>query len=334
MARTVRLSPLLEEHSRALGVDLGYFVVVFAAVVFSTGSDVRGAAAFALIGSVAVFHWLQMRFLVKLRFDDEAVTIVRVLRRTRVRWADLAGLIYTEYGSSTPNSPTSYRLRLVLRGQEPPVGRYLTQVQRQDYGRGPLVMALATLDDDGETKGDHRRRQVLAELERHGFPPPAPRPWEFRTPRFSAKALTAAAAMDLRGTHAVAVRHGTDVTEAERPLLERTLPGLAEEHGGADTRLEEPDFTSYFFEGQGAAQGAAAFLAQARAAVPPHWQVSPGTLPEDPDLDTAPSTPPETPAPAGTPAPPAPPRTPAPPTPPRTPAPPAASEESAGPEPT
>ncbi|WP_435127322.1 hypothetical protein [Actinacidiphila sp. bgisy144] len=281
MATTVRLSPLIEEHSRALGVDLGYFVVVYAAVVFPTGTDVRGWWAFAVLGSVVVFHWLQMRFLVKLVFDERGVTIQRVLRRRRFAWTDIAGLVYSERGSGMPNAPSTYRLRLVLRGQEPPLGRFLTQVQRQDYCSGPVLMALATLDDDGESKGGHRRRRVLEELARHGFPAPAPRPWEFRTPRFSARAVTAAVAMDLRGTQAVAVRHGAEVSAEEEPLLARTLPELAGANGGADTVLREADFVSFFFEGPAAADHAAAFLAAAREVVPPHWGVTPGTLPAE-----------------------------------------------------
>jgi hypothetical protein len=281
MATTVRLSPLIEEHSRALGVDLGYFVVVYAVVVFSTGADVRGWWAFALLGSVVVFHWLQMRFLVKLVFDERGVTIQRVVRRRRFAWTDIAGLVYSERGSGMPNTPSAYHLRLVLRGQEPPLGRFLTQVQRQDYCNGPVLMALASLDDDGESKGDHQRRRVLEELARHGFPAPAPRPWEFRTPRFSARAVTAAVAMDLRGTHAVAVRHGAEVSAEEEPLLARTLPELAAANGGADTTLREPDFVSFFFEGPAAADHAAAFLAAAREVVPSHWGVTAGTLPSD-----------------------------------------------------
>jgi hypothetical protein len=235
--------------------------------------------AFALLGSVAVFHRLQMRFLVKSRFDDDGVTVVRVLRRRRFAWADIAGLVYGEGGSSTANSPSTYELRLVPRGQEPPLGKLLTQVQRQDHCGSPVLMAPATLDDDGETKGDHRRRLVLEELAAHGFPPPAPRPWEFRTPRFSACSLTAAVAMDLRGTHAVAVRHGGGATAEEQRLPARTLPELARAHGGGDTTLSEPDFTSCFFEGAGAAEHAAAFLAEARAAVAAGWPVTAGTLP-------------------------------------------------------
>ncbi|MEW1865266.1 hypothetical protein AB0399_33615 [Streptomyces sp. NPDC088194] len=281
MATTVRLSPLLEEHSRALGVDLGYFVVVYAVVAFSTHTDVRGWWALAVLGSVVVFHWLQMRFLVKLVFDDQGVTIQRVVRRRRFAWAGIAGLVYSERGSGTANTPSTYQLRLVLRGQEPPLGRFLTQVQRQDYCGGPVLMAPATLDDDGESKGDHQRRLVLKELEEHGFPPPAMKPWEFRTPRFSARALTAAVAMDLRGTHAVAVRHGAGVAAEERPLLARTLPELAEANGGADTTLREPDFVSFFFEGPAAADHAAAFLAAAREVVPAHWGVTAGTLPAE-----------------------------------------------------
>ncbi|SDN40724.1 PH domain-containing protein [Actinacidiphila guanduensis] len=222
-----------------------------------------------------------MRFLVKLVFDERGVTIQRVVRRRRFAWADIAGLVYSERRSGVVNGPPTYHLRLVLRGQEPPLGRFLTQVQRQDYCNGPVLMALATLDDDGESKGDHQRRRVLEELARHGFPAPAARPWEFRTPRFSARAVTAAVAMDLRGTHAVAVRHGAEVSAEEEPLLARTLPELAAANGGADTTLREPDFVSFFFEDPAAADDAAAFLAAAREVVPSHWGVTPGTLPAD-----------------------------------------------------
>ncbi|WP_433891158.1 PH domain-containing protein [Streptomyces sp. CA-111067] len=287
MPRTVRLSPLLEEHSRALGVDLVFFIVLYGVVVFGTGSEARGPGAFAVIGAVVVFHWLQMRFLVKLRFDEDGITVVRVPRRRRVLWSDIAGLVYTERGSSAPNSGTTYQLRLVLRGQEPPLGRFLTKVQRQDLSRGPLLMALPSLDDDGETKGDHRRRLVLRELAEHGFPAPEPRAWEFRTPLFSPRALTASIAMDMRGARAVAVQHGTDVSAEQRTLLDSTLPELAVAHGGAESALREPDFTSFFFEGPEKRAHAGAFLTAARAAVPAQWQVSEGTLPQQPGADGA-----------------------------------------------
>ncbi|MGW5354204.1 PH domain-containing protein [Streptomyces sp. NPDC004031] len=279
MATTVRLGPLIEEHSRALGVDLVFFVVLYGAVVLGIRAQPRGLGAFGVIAVVVVFHWLQMRFLVRLRFDDEGITVVRGPRHRRVAWSQVAGLVYTERGSGMPNSGPVYQLRLVLRGQEPPLGRFLTQVQRQDLARGPVLMALPSLDGGGERRSDHRRRVVLQELAVHGFPSPEPRPWEFRTPLFSARALTAAVAMDVRGARAVAVRHGADVPAELRPLLDRTLPELAAAHGGAKTVLREPDFTSFFFEGAGKAERAAAFLTAARAAVPAGWQVSQGTLP-------------------------------------------------------
>lgn len=279
MVTTVRLSPLVEEHSRALGVDVVFFVVLYGVLVLGVRTEPRGLGAFGVLAVVVVFHWLQMRFLVRLRFDDEGITVVRVPRRRRVAWSQVAGLVYTERGSGLPNSGSVYQLRLVLRGQEPPLGRFLTQVQRQELAHGPVLMALPSLDDDGERRSDHLRRRVLRELAAHGFPAPEPRAWEFRTPLFSARALTAAVAMDVRGARAVAVRHGVDVTVEQRALLDRTLPELAAEHGGAETALREPDFTSFFFEGPGKAERAAAFLDAARAAVPARWRVSEGTLP-------------------------------------------------------
>lgn len=266
-------------------MDLVFFVVLYGVLVLGVHVEARGLGAFAVIGTVAVFHWFQMRFLVKLRFDDKGLTVFRVPRRTRVAWADVAGLVYTERPSGGLHSVVNYQLRLVLRGQEPPLGRFLTQVQRQDLCRGPAVISLMTLDTGGEGKGDRCRRLVLDELAAHGFPVPEPRAWEFRTPRFSAKALSAAVAMDMRGARAVAVLHGTDLPAEQRPLLERTLPDLAVEHGGADTALREADFTAFFFEGPDKAARAAAFLDAARAAVPAQWRISEGTLPAEAPSD-------------------------------------------------
>jgi hypothetical protein len=66
----------------------------------------------ALVIAVAA-HAVQMAWLVAVRFDDAAITIIRPWRRRRIPWDRIAGLIYTQEPTSQPGRD-SYRLRLAL----------------------------------------------------------------------------------------------------------------------------------------------------------------------------------------------------------------------------
>ena len=293
MSRTVRLSPLAEEHVLPLLVDLGFFAVLGGALTFGVGEP-RGAGAVGLVALVVAFHFAQVRALVTLRFDDEGVTVVRPWRRRRVAWKDVAGLVYTTGGGTGMSGRTYYRLRVVLKGQEPPLGRYMTDRQLMPYAGGPVLMTLSNLDPGQEGRAAERRDQVFAELERYGFPRPAPTAMEFRLPGFSPLALRTAIAVHIVGASAVHIAHGADPDERERELLDRTLPELARAHGATETPLREPSFIGFTFEAPQGAEAAAGFLAEAAALVPAHWQTGPGLLPgvpEAPAPDPAPDRP-------------------------------------------
>lgn len=279
MSTTVRLSPLIEEHSLPFLVDMLFFFVLDGVLTFGFGVTARGTGAVAGIALVVAFHFVQVRTLVTLRFDDEGVTVVRPWRRRRVAWKDVAGLVYAP-GPAGGSARSPYRLRLVLRGQEPPLGRYMSDSQLATYAGGPVLMARSRLDpDDPDSKAGQCRARVFEELERHGFPQPELRSLEFRFPGFSPLALRSAVAADLVGAHGVVIEHGAEPDAAGAELLERALPELARAHGAAEKELREPTFVSFFFERPLTEQDAAAFLAEAAQAVPAGWKVTAGVLP-------------------------------------------------------
>lgn len=282
MRRTVRLSPLSEEHVLPLVVDLGFFIVLDAVLTLGFGASPSGLGAFALLALVVAFHFVQVRALVTLRFDDEGVTIVGPWRRRHVAWREIAGLVYTRDASGSAQSRSYYHLRLVLRGQEPPLGRYLAEAELKPYTKGPVLMALWYLGPDREGKAGRCQAEVFAELERHGFPPPEPTALEFRIPPYSPLALRTAVAADVVRAHGVVIEHGPDPSPSEADLLARTLPELARAHAAAETVLREPAFTTFIFERPLTEQDAARFLSEAAKAVPARWKVTPGILPSDP----------------------------------------------------
>ena len=108
---TVRLDSLPEEHSLPLLTDLLFFVVVDGVITFGFGVEAGGLSVVAVIASVVVFHFVQMRLLVTLRFDDQAITITRPWRRRRVPWSQIAGLIYT-WDAKSSQARTNYRLQI------------------------------------------------------------------------------------------------------------------------------------------------------------------------------------------------------------------------------
>jgi hypothetical protein len=182
---TVRLYPLQAEHQLPIIVDLAVFGVAYA-VWLGAGLPDRGLAVLPVLGVTALAHAIQLALFVKVRFDDAGITIVRPWSRRRFDWAQVAGLVVTRRHTTTPG-PDPYQLRLVLAGHEPPYGRYLTEGERERYARGaPVVMRTNAMPGDPVFRGSQGGRavacqeRVLAELEWHGLPRPAPRPMEFR----------------------------------------------------------------------------------------------------------------------------------------------------------
>ncbi|MEV4318123.1 hypothetical protein [Actinocrispum sp. NPDC049592] len=180
---TVRLYPLAAEHVAAMLADavaLVVAIVLWGAVGWTTGA----IAVVPLLAFVALVHAVQM-YRVAVRFDDTAITIIRPWRRWRVEWADVAGLIY----SSREVRPATYRLHLVLKGSEPPYGRYLTDAELARYAKGPVVMTVFQVNRCAE--------RVLDELARHGFPAPELVALRYRSPKYTPEEWMRAVAEDL-----------------------------------------------------------------------------------------------------------------------------------------
>jgi hypothetical protein len=158
--RTIRLYPLLAEHYLPMLVD---FVAIVVAMVVLTvlGVPQNLLSATVILAFAALVHFVQVRRLVALRFDDTGITIIRPWRRRRVEWSRVAGLVYVS------DSERHYRLRLVLDKDAPP------------KKAGPVVMT-AHIDQLKPDLGTPRGRaaqcldEIFAELTRRGFPPPPP----------------------------------------------------------------------------------------------------------------------------------------------------------------
>jgi hypothetical protein len=194
---TVRLYPLPVEHIlMPLLVDVLAFIVFLAVWRLGFGLTDGAVALLPLAALAGLVHLAQMYWLMAVRFDDEAITIVRLWQRRRIEWRQVSGLIYTRQPGLRPYA---YRLHLVLKGAEPPFGRYLSDAQLEQYAKGPVVMVVSDLDTESgsETRAGSCRYRVLAELARHGFPPPEPRVLEFRSPEFTPEEARLAVAEDL-----------------------------------------------------------------------------------------------------------------------------------------
>ncbi len=189
---TVRLYPLTAEHMAAMLADAVAFMVAIVVWGAVGGTD-RAIAVVPLFAFVALVHAVQL-YRVAVRFDDTAITITRPWRRSRrVEWADVAGLIY----SAREVRPTTYRLHLVLKGAEPPYGRYLTDSELARYAKGPVVMTVFQVADNESSRSDRCANQVLAELARHGFPAPELFALRYRTPQYTPEEWMRAVAEDL-----------------------------------------------------------------------------------------------------------------------------------------
>lgn len=182
---TVRLSPLTPEHYLPMIGDLVVFAVAYG-VWLGVGLPDNGWAVIPILCIPVLGHVIQMTLLVNVRFDDAGLTIIRPWGRRRFEWEQVAGLVWTWRPTGTPGSDP-YVLRLVLTGHEPPYGRFLTGSEQERYARGaPVVMRANAMAGDPSPRRPVSARaaecqeRVLAELERHGLPRPAPRFFEFR----------------------------------------------------------------------------------------------------------------------------------------------------------
>ena len=273
---TVRLFPIVTEHSMPLVVDLVFFLVLL--VVWTTAiGEVYGASVIAVLGLVVLFHLAQVWWLVVDRFDDTGVTIIRPWRRQHVPWTRISGLVYTQGVQSRARAP--YKLRLVLKDNEPPFGRYLTRAELQPFATGPAVMSMFDMEQDLHLGDDNRgvrcAQRVYDELERHGFPKPPPHTLDFRTPLYTPDEVNRAAAVDMLKLHPVTVTHGPLDDDGTR-LLDTELPDLARASGPLREIHREPGYAIFAFE---APEGAAAFLAAARGVAPAAWSIAAGALP-------------------------------------------------------
>ncbi|HEX3786684.1 MAG TPA: hypothetical protein VHW44_02380 [Pseudonocardiaceae bacterium] len=194
---TVRLSALVGEHVLPMVLDLVYFVVLYAVLVLGFGLRDTGGSTFLILLSVVLVHVIQLRWFVAVRFDDDGLTIIRPWSRRRVEWSQIGGLIYTQDRSTQARG--ALKLRLVLKGDEPPFGRYLTQSQIALHARGPVVMTPTNLDSDptAPTRSGRCQYQVYTELARHGFPKPPPQRLVFRSSEYTPEEASRAAAADL-----------------------------------------------------------------------------------------------------------------------------------------
>ncbi|MCO5971260.1 hypothetical protein [Actinoallomurus soli] len=248
-----------------------------------------GGRLLCILATPLLLHAVQMAWLVAVRFDDTAVTIIRPWRRRRIPWDDIAGLIYTEHVNTGRTVLMTYRLRLVLKSSAPPEGRHLTYAMRkQPYATGPVVMTLFSIDPGAGSIGAAPgcRERVLAELERHGLPRPGPYAMRFRSPKYTLEEETLAVSMDVRkgshNTHPVTVNHRGPHDDRQADLIDTVLPELARTHAAAPVTEHNDRYTIFFFEGPDAEQAAADFITAAREIVPTGWRITPTALPEPP----------------------------------------------------
>lgn len=277
---TVRLFPMTEEHTLPFLVDIVFFFVVFLVWAIA-GGPVNFGSVFVMLVLAVLVHLAQMRWLVADRFDDSGVTLIRTWRRRHVPWSQVSGLVYTHQVVPTwPNRTRApYRLRLVLKDNEPPVGRYLTNGELEKYATGPIVLAMGDPADDWKLDRDDRQlrcaNRVYAELERHGFPKPPPSVLKFRTPPYTQEQVDRAAAIDMLRLHPVTVTHGP-LEACGLRVLDTDLAALAAEAGPPRETHREPTYAIFEFETPAAAD---AFMGAARAATPEAWSVTDGALP-------------------------------------------------------
>ncbi|MFC4913599.1 PH domain-containing protein [Actinomadura gamaensis] len=215
--------------------------------------------------------------LTTLRFDDDALTIVRLWRPRRIPWDDVAGLVYTRVHTNH-RGPIPFQLRLVLADGAPEPGRFLSEGRPPaPYATGPVLFRTHNLDLG---RSSPAQKRIYAELESRGFERPEPSAMRYQPRGYTREEQTLAVSMDLRrehhNTHPVTVNHdGSDGR-----LVDDVLPALAERHHAAETSQVRPRYTIFFFEGPDAGANSAAFIAEARRVVPSGWRVTASALPE------------------------------------------------------
>jgi hypothetical protein len=277
---TIRLYPLSGEHTLPMAVDTLVFTIVYGIWLLGLGMADGAWSDLGILAVVVLAHVVQMTWLVAVRFDDTAITIVRPWRRRRIEWTQISGLIYTQDVSS--KSRAFHKLRLVLNGHEPPQGRFLTETEVEAYAKGPVVMTLADLEPDSWSDNRWIRRsvrcqnQVYAELERHGLPKPRPRTLEYRSPKYTPEQTRLAVVTDLIGLHPVTVNHGEPANDHDAHLIGAALPELARTHGATSETVSKRLYTIFFFDAEPAAT---AFIAAALEIAPADWRITPGALP-------------------------------------------------------
>ncbi|MCP2340888.1 PH domain-containing protein [Actinomadura rupiterrae] len=212
-----------------------------------------------------------------LRFDDDALTIVRPWRRRRIRWDDLAGLIFTRV-HTRHTGPIPVQLRLVLKDGAPEPGRFLTEGRPPaPYARGPVLFRTHTLEPDDAGPA---QKQIYAELESRGFERPEPFAMRYQPSGCTREEQTLAVAMDVRrrehNTHPVTVNHDGGDEHLIGPVLAR----LAIRHHATGKPHVQPFHSIFFFEGAEAEANSVAFADAVRQVVPSGWIVTASALPE------------------------------------------------------
>jgi hypothetical protein len=279
---TVWLYPLGPEHTLPMFFDVLFFILIFVIGMSLDMSD-GFLSTVAFLAAAVAFHAAQMVF-VFVRFDDTAITIARPWRgRRRFEWSRIAGLVYT-HGVDTGNyrGRAPYRLRLVLKDDAPPLGRFLTDRELERYANGPVVMALNALESELHVGPDRPsvlcEQRVYALLAEHGFPKPEPYALKFRTPLYTPDELRLAQVADLKRWRPVTITHGKLVGDDAVRLVGTVLPELARECGpGPAGDHEYGRYATFLFDEQDAAD---AFLAAARDVIPSHWTISGSALPD------------------------------------------------------
>jgi hypothetical protein len=276
---TVRLYPLGNEHTLPLLLD----AACFAALMPGTAAFGRWWFIVALVTAVAA-HVVQMAWLVAVRFDDAAITIIRPWRRRRIPWDQIAGLIYTQEPTSLPGRDP-YRLRLVLKDDQPPAGRFLTGTELKPHAKGPVVMTLYDITPgSGGSRTDRCQERVHSGLEQHGITRPEPYPLRFHSAKYTNEEEALAMAADLlrhsQGTRPVTVNHPAPRNAGETHLIDTVLPELAAAHGTDPSSRRTDRYSIFFFQGPDAEQSSARFIAAAQAIVPARWPITPTALPE------------------------------------------------------
>lgn len=274
-SRTVRLYPLAPEHTLPMFVDVLIFIALIPGAAF--GQWWFFVAALIVVAA----HAVQMAWLVAVRFDDTAITIVRPWRRRRIPWDRIAGLIYTAEPTSR-RGRDPYRLRLVLTDPPPPAGRYLAGADLAPYAGGPVVMTVYEPKPGlGGPREQRCRDQIFAELARHGITHPEPYALRLHLAGHTLEEEAYAAASDLlrhtQGFRPVTVNHPGPHGAEETHLIDTVIPGLAADHGARPDPKRTDRYSIYAFEGEEAAEE---FVAAVRAIVPAGWPVTPTALPE------------------------------------------------------